>query len=285
MEDELNNLESTVDPVMGNQSMDQTPPQVVAPAPMTAAPSPAEAVDIFAEVEAPPATVESPVMVNNSSLNSTNSIMEEPLVRPQKSVVGKIIMIFVLIFILAAVAFAGYYFWPQLSNLNKQNIEELSDVSNQNEEELPAVADSYTDDEIVDDTSTVEFAENDMLETDPVYIDVPVEEYNELPPLGQEEEEDVFVIGEDMLNLTEDDLSVDLDTDEDGLTDKEEEELGTNIYKADSDNDGLLDREEVFIYKTNPLEEDSDGDGYLDKEEIDSGYNPNGEGKLPLGIE
>ncbi|MCD6435468.1 MAG: hypothetical protein J7L15_03690 [Clostridiales bacterium] len=267
MVDELNNLGSTVDPVMGNQSMDQTSPQTAAPTPMTEAPSPAEAIDIFAEVESPPVTVENPVITNNSSVNAISPMTEETLARPQKSVVGKVIMIFIFIFILVVIAFAGYYFWPQLSNLNRQNIEELSDISNQNEEDLPDIVDSYADDEIIDDTSSVEFEDNLLLDTDYSYAESEVEEYEELPPLD-EGGEDVFVNDEDMLNL-EKDLSIDLeieipiinlDTDGDGLTDKEEKELGTNLYKADTDNDGLLDREEIFIYKTNPLEEDSDGD-------------------------
>lgn len=72
-----------------------------------------------------------------------------------------------------------------------------------------------------------------------------------------------------------------LDTDSDGLTDNEEALAGTNINLADTDKDGLSDYEEVRIYLTNPLNTDSDGDGYLDGAEVNSGYNPNGTGKLP----
>ena len=71
------------------------------------------------------------------------------------------------------------------------------------------------------------------------------------------------------------------DSDDDGLTDYEE----VNIYltsplNPDSDGDGLSDYEEIKIYKTDPLNSDSDNDGYSDKTEIDTGYNPNGPGKL-----
>lgn len=52
------------------------------------------------------------------------------------------------------------------------------------------------------------------------------------------------------------------DTDEDGLTDVDEEKYGTD--------------------KDNP---DTDGDGYLDGDEVDNGYNPNGEGELPVILE
>ena len=71
-----------------------------------------------------------------------------------------------------------------------------------------------------------------------------------------------------------------LDTDSDGLTDAEEIRYGTMINKPDSDSDGLFDREEVVIYHTNPLVADTDGDGFLDGAEVQSGYDPNGPGRL-----
>ncbi len=76
------------------------------------------------------------------------------------------------------------------------------------------------------------------------------------------------------------------DNDGDGLTDAEEQELGTDPKRADSDEDGLFDKEEVKIYKTNPLNFDSDGDGYSDGQEVQNGYNPLGTGRLlqlPVG--
>jgi hypothetical protein len=72
-----------------------------------------------------------------------------------------------------------------------------------------------------------------------------------------------------------------VDTDNDGLTDDEENLAGTDSSLVDTDGDGLSDYEEVRIYFTNPLNPDSDGDGYLDGAEINNGYNPNGSGKLP----
>ncbi len=70
------------------------------------------------------------------------------------------------------------------------------------------------------------------------------------------------------------------DTDNDGLSDDEEINLGTNINKTDSDSDKLFDREEVYVYKTDPLNPDTDQDGFLDGEEVLKGYNPLGSGKL-----
>ncbi len=104
---------------------------------------------------------------------------------------------------------------------------------------------------------------------------------NEVDEKQSEENED-NVIDEKKEVVREEAIedNVNKDTDQDGLTDIEEEELGLNINKADSDEDGLFDREEVKIYRTDPLNKDSDGDGYEDGAEVKGGYNPNGDGKL-----
>jgi len=71
-----------------------------------------------------------------------------------------------------------------------------------------------------------------------------------------------------------------IDSDGDGLSDEEEEALGTNIFSVDSDNDGLFDKEEVKVWQTDPLSPDTDNDGYYDGEEVKNGYNPKGSGKI-----
>jgi len=58
------------------------------------------------------------------------------------------------------------------------------------------------------------------------------------------------------------------DTDGDGLTDLEEEQLGTDPLNPDTDGDGLKDGEEVKVYRTNPLNPDTDADGLKDGEEV-----------------
>lgn len=59
-------------------------------------------------------------------------------------------------------------------------------------------------------------------------------------------------------------LSQSDDKDGDGLTDSEEQKLGTNPQKIDTDNDGLTDHFEVNVLKTDPKRIDSDGDGISD---------------------
>lgn len=70
------------------------------------------------------------------------------------------------------------------------------------------------------------------------------------------------------------------DSDQDGLADEEEKQLGMDASNTDTDSDGLFDREEVKVYGTDPLKADTDGDGYKDGDEVKSGYNPKGTGKL-----
>jgi len=64
------------------------------------------------------------------------------------------------------------------------------------------------------------------------------------------------------------------DKDGDGLTDDEEDKLGTNKWESDSDFDGISDKLEIEKYKTDPMNPDTDGDGYRDGVEIMSGYDP-----------
>ena len=70
------------------------------------------------------------------------------------------------------------------------------------------------------------------------------------------------------------------DIDADGLSNEEEEILGTDLENSDTYGDGLSDREEVKIYHTDPLQEDTDGDGYVDGDEVEHGYDPLGDGRL-----
>lgn len=69
------------------------------------------------------------------------------------------------------------------------------------------------------------------------------------------------------------------DQDLDGISDEEEQKLGTLNNDFDSDSDGVNDKLELK-YGTDPTNPDTDGDGYPDGLEIIRGYNPLGEGEL-----
>lgn len=60
----------------------------------------------------------------------------------------------------------------------------------------------------------------------------------------------------------------DIDSDNDGLLDKEETTIGTNPFDPDTDKDGLSDGQEVKEYKTEPLQEDTDLDALKDGAEV-----------------
>ena len=65
----------------------------------------------------------------------------------------------------------------------------------------------------------------------------------------------------------------DIDTDDDGLSDHEEELFGSSRTSSDSDDDGLSDLAEA-AHGTDPNDPDTDGDGISDAEEIADGTNP-----------
>lgn len=58
------------------------------------------------------------------------------------------------------------------------------------------------------------------------------------------------------------------DTDRDGLTDEEEEKIGTDPKNYDTDGDGLNDYEEVRVYTTDPKKADTDVDNLTDYDEV-----------------
>ena len=58
------------------------------------------------------------------------------------------------------------------------------------------------------------------------------------------------------------------DSDGDGLSDRLENEIGTDPRNPDTDGDQLLDGEEVFTYTTDPLVKDTDRDQLMDGEEV-----------------
>ncbi len=68
--------------------------------------------------------------------------------------------------------------------------------------------------------------------------------------------------------------TAEVDNDGDGLTDAQEQALGTDPEKDDTDGDGLSDKEEVDGGVTDPTNPDTDGDGLSDGDEESWGSNP-----------
>jgi hypothetical protein len=84
-------------------------------------------------------------------------------------------------------------------------------------------------------------------------------------------------------------VTVDSDLDNDGLTNIQENQIGTNPNDPDTDNDGLTDGQEVngfavgvcgrsaTTFTTNPLKADTDGDGLSDGREANGSLNTYGQ--------
>jgi hypothetical protein len=65
------------------------------------------------------------------------------------------------------------------------------------------------------------------------------------------------------------------DSDGDGLEDTIEVELGTDLVDLDTDDDGLTDGDEYYVYQTGTRNPDTDGDGVVDGVETANGTDPN----------
>ncbi len=64
------------------------------------------------------------------------------------------------------------------------------------------------------------------------------------------------------------------DFDGDGLNNAQEYMYGTLPWESDTDQDGLSDGDEVLVYGTDPLKPDTDGDGLIDGDEPAMGFDP-----------
>ena len=83
---------------------------------------------------------------------------------------------------------------------------------------------------------------------------------------------DAFEDRHDFLD-PEDPNDAGLDQDNDGLTNLEEVQIGSDLEEQDTDNDGIIDGEEV-IAKTSPTDPDTDNDQLNDGDELIAGTDP-----------
>jgi len=72
-----------------------------------------------------------------------------------------------------------------------------------------------------------------------------------------------------------------IDSDNDGLSNVAEIQLGTDALLPDSDGDTLSDGDEVNMYGTDPLSTDTDGDLFDDAAEVQAGTDPISAGSFP----
>lgn len=138
---------------------------------------------------------------------------------------------------------------------------------------VPVVTDEFTEAE-----TAAESAETDAAnpETDPAETEIPSETV--MPEITTVTEPVVMPVSEvvfsnykltGMVIPMEFDFEIDpeVDSDNDGLPDYLEKEIGTDRYNADTDGDGLPDGYEYFTLGTDPKKADSDDNGISDADE------------------
>ena len=196
-----------------------------------------------------------PSALSGGKLHPSNNSQVQSVSHNQMSGVKKSLPIAkILIVLVAVVVIGGGGFALYLSLRGGDNTGQVpqTNTDNQNQE-----------DEVNEDGSTL----RDRIERD--VLD-PFEQSN-----GQDNNPSQQDSGTGVVSAPEDN-----DADQDGLTNAQENEAGTNPGLFDSDFDNLSDWEEVVVFGTDPLNPDTDGDTYLDGEEVQNGYNPKGEGTL-----
>jgi hypothetical protein len=126
----------------------------------------------------------------------------------------------------------------------------------------------------IPDQQTANLDQLDLKEEAVDMTDLLPSDNSEAGALTAEEQIKTDLINNDLL------FGEQVDSDDDGIDDLKEGELGTDPKHWDTDGDTLSDGEEILIYKTNPLDPDTDKDTYNDGIEIKAGYNPLGTGRL-----
>lgn len=154
-------------------------------------------------------------------------------------------------------------------NINNQLNEENNEIDNTEEENNETM--EQNEEEMVNENSTT--TEEEIIEENATTTEEMMEDENTANEIGDGDsdedgltDKEEYMLGTDMYNK---------DTDGDGLFDGDEYlNYKTNAKDQDTDKDGLPDAEEVLKYKTNPLNPDTDGDSYSDGVEVKNGYDP-----------
>lgn len=94
---------------------------------------------------------------------------------------------------------------------------------------------------------------------------------------GLTDYQEVYMTGTDPVkydSVAEGVSDAEADSDNDGLSNSNEIEIGTDPQDDDTDDDGLCDGEEINTYSTDPLMADTDEDGINDGDEVVLGIDP-----------
>lgn len=158
-------------------------------------------------------------------------------------------LLWIIIFVVLFILIVGSV-WIYFAFINKAEIVDSFPLENNLEEVDDNIVDVNNQNNILDDNEQVIVNTEETLEK------------------TEEEKTDSVIFGNK------------IDTDNDGLDDVKEYEIGTDPLNWDTDGDGLSDGDEFLVWKTNLLKADTDSDGYSDGMEIKNGYNPLGEGRL-----
>lgn len=226
--------------------------------------------DIFADTDKAPEAKKTSAYYPGDSEIETNKVgvltSPESEETSSKSKIIKIILIFLLVLLLLALGYLAYskFF------ANKGG-EQVAELNAQNQQTV------VTEQPIVNEEPAEPISEIPVSQEEVIIPSIPTP--TTTPPVSTLVDTDMDGLSDEEENILGTGISV-IDTDNDGLTDFEEVKThSTNPLLADTDNDGLPDYQEVQIYKTNPNKPDTDGDTYLDGAEVKSGYDPSAVGK------
>ncbi len=140
-----------------------------------------------------------------------------------------------------------------------------------------------TNDNLDKDNDGLSDALEAKLNTDPAKIDTDGDGINDAEEVGENPEQPLDSDLDGIIDAL--DTVNDNDSDNDGLSDAQEEKFGSNPHNVDSDNDGINDNEEIGNNINDPLDTDEDGtlnlidadddnDGLDTRYEIKIGTNP-----------
>ena len=215
--------------------------------------------DIFANTDksdanTPPNPQPSDLLAKSLKANSSvQSVNQTPTKSASKAKLVLVILIILVVVAAGVLVYSQYFKKAPAEAIIPESVVDI-------EENVPA-----SDSGAVVEPPTADIVEPEIISEEPVATDTNfLTEEGELGEAGDNMNLGEDIMPEEPVVINEENTSV-------------PEEV---VVDLDSDQDGLSDADEINVYGTNPLKSDTDGDGYLDGDEIKNGYNPLGEGSL-----